>query len=111
MRMRVTSSTQRALLERAFSVFGQPGPRSFPLIMRSQCPYSYATSSPHENIHGLLEGALGEGTVAVAVDAMASDGHQVAACSHDITQDGKVPAVRKEQSISIEMVPWKPWRE
>jgi hypothetical protein len=47
--------------------------------------------SPHEDVHRLLKGALGERAIAIAVDAMACDGHQVTPSRHDVTQDCKVP--------------------
>lgn len=54
------------------------------------------THTPHENIHRLLKGALREGAVAVAINAVARDGHQVTAGSHDIAQNGKVPARQRD---------------
>jgi len=48
--------------------------------------------APHEDVHRLLKGALRERPVPVAVDAVACDGHEVAARRHDIAQDGQVPA-------------------
>lgn len=45
----------------------------------------------HEDVHRLLEAALRQGARLAAVDAVAGDGHEVAAAGHDVAQDGQVP--------------------
>lgn len=48
---------------------------------------------PVQDIHCLLKGALLQGSVLCAVDAVASDGHEMAAPCHGVTQDSQVAVV------------------
>lgn len=48
---------------------------------------------PVQYVHGLLEGALLQGPILGPVDTVASDGHEVAAPSHGVTQDSQVAVV------------------
>ena len=48
---------------------------------------------PVQDVHCLLKGALLQGAVLGPVDAVASDGHEVPAPSHGVTQDSQVAVV------------------
>ena len=54
---------------------------------------SVAVSVPVQNVHRLLKGALLQGAILGPVDTVASDGHEVAAPSHGVTQDSQVAVV------------------
>ena len=48
---------------------------------------------PEQDVDGLLKAALTQGPILVAVDAVAGDGHEVAAAGHAVNQGGQVAVV------------------
>ena len=55
--------------------------------------YEGKSSVPEEDVDSLLEGGLRERPILVAVDAVAGDGHEVAAAGHAVDQSRQVAVV------------------